>query len=489
MKRALISALIIGSLALTGCSDDDDDVATGSTPSGADATPSAEPTPTGTVLDSAFGTAGVVKAALVAGQKDRFSGIAVGKDGKLYAWGLTSEGIDQRLAVTRFSTDGKPDTAFGEDGVASLNATENTKPETTSQLEQARSLVFLSDGSVVIVGTAEHDGDAEGEAAKDTDVVAAKFDSAGKPDADFGTDGVARFDLGTGHEVQEEGEAAWVGADQGYGSAALPDGGFVIFGVTTAGSDREDNDWALLAVTDEGELDEGFADDGVLKIERESGDSARHVQVVGDQIIATGYSDVKDGDTEVVQPALIRTSLDGELDETFGEGGVAEHKILGAVAESYQFGVQGDKYVLTGYGKDAEDDKLDLIAYRFTSGGDLDTTFGTNGLTKVDNIGEDDRGRNLVVLPDDRILYVGSAKVDATNQQAMVVVLSEDGQREEGYGNNGMILTDLGSVGDVWFGVALSPNGKTVYLAGYTNEANDKTTGDDAVLGRLTLSD
>jgi uncharacterized delta-60 repeat protein len=197
---------------------------------------------------------------------------------------------------------------------------------------------------------------------------------------------------------------------------------------------------------------------------------------------------VKDGDTEVVQPVLIRTSIDGDLDDTFGDGGIARHKVLGAVAESYQFGVQGEKYVLTGYGKDTEDGKLDLVAYRFTKDGDLDTTFGTNGVTKVDNIGEDDRGRNLVVLPDNKILYVGSGKVDATNQQAMVVVLSRDGQRDAGYGNNGVILTDLGSPGDVWFGVALSPDGKTVYLAGYTNEANDNTQGDDAVLGRLALT-
>ena len=437
-------------------------------------------------MDAAFGTAGIVKASLVSDQKDRFSAIAVGKDGKVYAAGLTSDGADQKIAVARFSTDGKADSAFGSGGVASVNVSPNTNADPTRQLEQARSLVFLSDGSVVAVGTAEHDADAEGDAAKDTDIVAVRFDSSGEPDPDFGDDGVARFDVGTGHTVDEE---TYAGADQGYGSAALPDGGLVIFGATTAGSDREDNDVVLLAVTDEGELDSGFADDGVLQVESESGDSARHVRVVGDQIIATGYSDVKDGDTEVVQPVLIRTSLDGELDDTFGDGGVATAKVLNAVAESYQFGVQGEKYVLTGYGTDTEGGKLDLIAYRFTKDGELDTTFGTDGLTKIDNIGEDDRGRNLVVLPDNRILYVGSGKVDSANQQAMVVVLSADGKREAGYGNDGMILTDLGTPGDAWFGVALSPDGKTIFLAGYTNISSSDVKGDDAVLGRLTLSD
>jgi uncharacterized delta-60 repeat protein len=483
VKRALASALVISTLSLAACAEDDDEAATGSSPSTA-TTPSATPTPTGALLDSAFGTAGIIKTALAADQKDRFSALALGKDGKLYAAGLTSDGSDQAIAVARFSTDGKPDSAFGENGVATVNVSPNTNTDPTSQLEQARSLVLLSDGSVVAVGTAEHDAAAEGDAAKDTDIVAVRFDSSGKPDADFGDDGVARFDVGTGHTVDEE---TYAGADQGYGSAALPGGGLVIFGNTAAGSDREDSDYVLLAVTDDGELDAGFGDEGLLKLDREQGDTARHVRVVDDQIVATGYSRYTEGEAEIVQPVLLRASLEGELDDSFGEDGVATHRILDAVAESYQFGVQGDNYVLTGYGKDTEEGKVDLIAYRFTKDGEFDTTFGTDGVTTIDTVGEDDRGRNLVVLPDDRIVYVGSGKVDAANQQAMVVVLSADGQPDSDYGSDGKILTDLGSPGDAWYGVALSSDGKTVYLAGYTNIANDNTTGDDAVLGRLTI--
>lgn len=484
MKRALIGVLVISTgLALTACADDSDDATTGSSPS-TETTPSATPTPSGAELDAAFGTAGIVRAALSPDQKDRFSALAIGRDGKLYAAGLTSDGTDQKIAVARFGTDGKLDTGFGDDGVASVNVSPNTSTDPAAQLEQARSLVLLSDGGVIAVGTAEHDAAAEGDAAKDTDIVAVRFDSSGRPDAEFGEDGAARFDVGTGHAVDEE---TYAGADQGYGSAALPDGGLVIFGNTTAGADREDSDYVLLAVTDEGELDPDFADEGLLKLDREEGDTARHINVVDDQLVATGYSRYAEGEAEIVQPVLIRASLDGELDETFGSDGVATHRVLGAVGESYQFGVQGDNYVLTGYGKDNDADKVDLIAYRFTQAGKFDTTFGTNGVTKIDIAGEDDRGRNLVVLPDDRIVYVGSGKVDGTNQQAMVVVLSPDGTPDADYGSDGKILTDLGSLGDAWYGVALGSDGKSVYLAGYTNAASDNTAGDDAVLGRLMI--
>lgn len=109
---------------------------------------------------------------------------------------------------------------------------------------------------------------------------------------------------------------------------------------------------------------------------------------------------------------------------------MASHQVLAAVAESYGFDVQGDDYVLTGYGRDAEADKVDLIAYRFTATGELDTTFGTNG----------------------------------------------------------RILTDLGTNGDSWYGVALSTDGKTAYLAGYSNVSADEIKSDDSFLGRLKIS-
>lgn len=485
MKKPLLGTLLVGVLVLPACSTDEDGLAVGGgdTPgSGASAAPLPKYEPTGTVLDAAFGTAGVLTTALAGDAKDRFGALVLGADGKLYAAGLTSDGADQKIAVARFDTDGKKDTSFGSDGVASLNVSPNANPDATAQLEQARSLVVQSDGKVVAVGTAEHDGKAAGDAAKDADIVAVRFDSGGKPDTSFGEGGVARLDLGTGHAIDE---ATYAGADQGYGSAALPDGGLAILGTTTAGADRKDNDLALLALTSGGELDKDFATDGVLTVDQTEGaDSARHVQVVGDQIVATGYTR---GADEVVQPLMMRTSLGGELDKTFGTDGVAKHAVLGSVAESYQFGVQGDKYVLTGYGKDTADGKVDLIAYRFHADGALDKSFGTDGVTLIDNVGQDDRGRNLAVLADGRILYVGSGKIDEINQQAMVVVLSKDGLRESAFGDEGVILTDLGTPGDSWYGVALSEDGKTAYLAGFTNRASDSTSGDDAVLGRLKL--
>ncbi len=488
MNRPVLGAVLVASLALAGCGGTKDEdkaaepaptTASSAPTASASATPSAAPAGTG--LDTSFGSGGVVKLPLASSSKDRLSAVAFSADGdKLYAAGLTTQGSDQKLALVRTGTDGKFDESFGTDGVASVNVSTNNSTVPAAQLEQARSLAVQKDGKVVVVGTAEHDGAATGDAAKDTDMVAVRFDTSGALDKTFGSDGVARIDLSTGRAKDAE---TFLGADQGYGSAILPDGGIVVFGNT--GSEGKENDFALVGLTPAGVLDKDFGTAGVTRFDLDdSVDSARNVAVVDGKIVATGYAK----DEGVVKPVLIRTSLDGKPDTTFGTSGFAIQKLLGAVAESYQFGVQGDKFVLTGYGKDAESDKVDLVAYRFTSDGDLDTSFGTNGLTRIDNVGEDDRGRNLVVLPDGRILYVGSGKVDAKNIQAMVVLLSKDGKPESGFGTGGKILTDLGTDGDSWYGVALSKDGKTAYLAGYSNVSPEDVSSDDSYLGRLDLS-
>jgi hypothetical protein len=108
-------------------------------------------------------------------------------------------------------------------------------------------------------------------------------------------------------------------------------------------------------------------------------------------------------------------------------------------------------------------------------------------VTRVDLAKEDDRARNVIVLPDGRILAVGSGKMNATNIDSMVVLLGKDGAPDSSFGTSGYVLSDLGGPADSWYGVALSPDKKSVIVAGY--KGVDATSGgnDDAVLTRINL--
>ncbi len=148
--------------------------------------------------------------------------------------------------------------------------------------------------------------------------------------------------------------------------------------------------------------------------------------------------------------------------------------------------MQDDKFVITGYGRATATEKVDLLAARFTSTGALDRTFGTDGLVRIDVAAEDDRGRDLVVLPDGRILIAGSGKPDATNVNAMLVLLEKDGALDTAFGTGGLLQVDLGGPSDAFFGITMSADGRNALVVGY--KGLDPNTGDDAVLARVAVS-
>jgi uncharacterized delta-60 repeat protein len=77
---------------------------------------------------------------------DRFWGVAYGPDGKIYATGHVNDGGDHKMVVARFNTDGTLDTSFDTDGLVQINVAAGGTEETS------RSIVFLTDGKILIGG-------------------------------------------------------------------------------------------------------------------------------------------------------------------------------------------------------------------------------------------------------------------------------------------------------------------------------------------------
>jgi uncharacterized delta-60 repeat protein len=446
--------------------------------------------PTG--LDPTFGVDGVQATPLSASTHDRLTAVTPGPGGTYYGAGFVSTGTDQALALTRFTGAGSLDTSFGGgDGLVTVNVAVGGKT-----VEQARGVAVQADGKVVIAGPIEHDVTATGDAAKDTDVAVARFDATGTPDPTFGTGGVKVLDLAPGFALDANnyfGDLAW-------GLQSTTGNRTVILGAKHAGAGRFDSDFYLAALDDSGELDATFGTGGVLQVNPQipanfTFDYARNLTLQPDgKFVTAGYSLGFDG---ITRPVILRVNPNGTLDPTFGTGGIATSDVLGNVAEAYEVALQGDKYVATGYGKQsAADTNVDLIVYRFNSDGTRDLSFGTSGLVKLDEAGQDDRGRTLEVLPDGRVLIAGSTKLTSSNLDAYTVLLSPEGTLDAFYSNEpgdediwdyGTEITDLGGVGDAWFSTTLSPDGTAVYLVGYEGAAAGGN--DDAAIARISLVD
>ena len=481
MSRVGFLSITAGAvLALTACSSKPAaPVTTGTATSAAPvATTAAATAASKLALDTAFGKDGIAKVALAASGHHRFMAVTGAPDGKTYAAGfVTLSGGDQAMALARIDARGALDRSFGKDGIASVNVAIGGKAA-----EVARAVVVQSNGKIVIAGPTEHDVAATGDAAKDTDVALVRFEADGKVDTAFGKGGVSVVDLGAGKAVG----TAFVG-DTSWGLGSLAGDKLVLFATSLAtGAGRSDADYVLVGLTSAGALDTAFGTGGKLVVDLGSSlDNPRSVIVQPDgKIVATGYSNI----SGVVQPVLIRASAAGVLDREFGKAGVATAKILEGVAESYSFSPQGADYILAGYGRGADvNEKVDMIVYRFKADGTWDTAFGSKGLYRLDIAKDDDRSRNVQVLPDGRILSVGSGKKTAANIDAMAVLLTKDGQPDRSFGADGILISDLGGPADAWFGVTLSADRKQVILAGY--KGTDAASGgtDEATIARIQL--
>jgi uncharacterized delta-60 repeat protein len=473
MRRRLISGVVVGLLALGACSSDDDGEPT--TQAGGET--AGKETPTG--LDASFGNGGVLALPLSSDAHDRLLAVTNGPDGSVFAAGWTSPGGDNAMVVAKIGSDGKLDTAFGQSGIASVNVAVGGKT-----VEVARAVAVQPDGKIVISGPVEKDPKATGAAAKDTDIAVVRFDATGKPDPAFGKGGTAVIDIGAGKAMGD----SYV-ADNSWGMAALAGGRLVVFG-STAAADRNDADYAIVGLTSAGALDPAFGTKGITRVDvNQATDNARGVIVQPDgKLVFAGYSRDSAG---VINPVLIRTSSDGKIDSGFGKDGVATASVVpGGVAEAYGIALQGDKFVLAGYGRGASaDEKVDVMSMRFNADGSWDESYGTDGLTRIDVAADADRGRNVAVLPDGRILIVGSGSPQAGVSDAMVVLLDKDGKPAPRFGTDGRVLSELGGPGDAWFGLTQAGDGKSVTVVGYKGADPAATDGskDDAAVARIRL--
>lgn len=164
-----------------------------------------------------------------------------------------------------------------------------------------------------------------------------------------------------------------------------------------------------------------------------------------------------------VRFAMARYNADGSLDNSFGTGGKS------AISLQSQFdiikGIQRQpdgKIVAVGLSMGGHDRSFAVA--RFTTDGQLDTGFGTNGFTLTDIVGNQ-AGANAVVLqPDGKIIAAGGAYTGERNQ-LVLVRYTTDGQLDSTFGTNGVIIrsSDHGASEEA-SAIAIQPDGKIVVV-------------------------
>lgn len=477
--------------------------------------PAAASAVTQSPLDASFGQRGILPVPLVSAEEDRLHAITPAADGGYFASGYAvALTADPHFAVAKITADGKLDPTFGTGGKATFNVLVGAGSE------NAQGVGVQSDGKVVLAGGVAND------------VWVVRFNANGTPDTSFGTlgTGAVQIDLSPGTGTAPKQDAAW-------GLAIQADDKIVIEAIrgTRASENREDADLAAIRLTKDGGRDTTFGngtdetgtggDDlrGVQLLDIKAdpatflltgtnnnaasgtrlSESARQLSIAPDSKILLGsYSAIPGVTNSPVIPLVARLNTNGTPDTSFGTGGAATVQPFGVpaasanaaqngVAEVYIPRAQSDgKVIVTGYGR-AHDVQTfqDQWVGRLNVNGTLDTTFGVNGKAQFAPGGTEDRGRSLVIQPDDAIVVAGSA-VTAGDHAPILVRYTKNGQVDTSFGNAGVVDAGIGGRASAFFGAALSKDGTTVAAAGWDGRAlagTGATQQDNGLIARVTV--
>lgn len=406
---------------------------------------------------------------------DRFFGVAYDAQGNFYATGSVADGTDAatdfKMVVAKFKANGDLDTSFGTGGFAIKNVAVGTSGEL------ARGIVVQPSGKIVISGTVEHAGATD---ARDRDVALVRFDASGAIDQTFGTGGVVILDLSAG----ELAGTTYL-ADNAWGLTGYSDGRLLVSAAQrrTGGTDT---DFAIVRLSADGARDNTFGMQGVASLDINNRNaSPRTATLLPDgSIVGSGYM----ADGSVVKPVLFKLTSTGQVDTTFGQNGVFSQNVLTATTEAYAAALQGTSFVTTGYGRNDASESLDWVSLRVNASGQLDTSYGTGGFVRIDVAGFNDNSRALSVLPDNRLLLVGGGRPTENNVDAMVAILTENGQPDVSFAPKGFKMYDLGGGSDFLWGSAVSPDKTHVALVGTKAVVSTDTGNDDGAVLVLSLT-
>jgi uncharacterized delta-60 repeat protein len=247
--------------------------------------------------------------------------------------------------------------------------------------------------------------------------------------------------------------------------------------ITVVGEARRDDQslrsFAIVRYTAEGTLDPAFGDGGRVHTAfgefQGSGAHAAALQPDG-RLVVAGFGRHPELFHDTF--AVARYDADGSLDPTFGEG----HGVL--VAIDSQTGA-GRNDIANAVAVDAEgrivvagetgDLFKDFAVARLRSDGTLDPGFGEGGIVATD-LGGDDRANAIAIQPDGSILVAGSGWQDEGNENLALVRYLSDGTLDPGFGNLGIVTTDIRGGSDRAYGVAVRTDGAIV-LGGVTQVA------------------
>ncbi len=374
-------------------------------------------------LDPSFGIAG--KAVPIGPNLGlmRIVDIAVQDDGKIIAVGSRFE-EPRDFVIIRCLSDGTLDTTFSGDGIAVADF--------GSADEHAVGIAIQMDGKYVVFGDSG------------TNLAIARFLPNGSLDTTFDTDGKKTI------------PGATVGLNNEGAVAIKSDGKIVVGGSST--------DFVLFQLNPDGSLDLSFDGDGSVTTNLEGNDQLHEIELQTDgKIVAVGSA------AATTKSAIVRYNANGSLDTTFSGDGILINDFFTDNSSEYLTNLEinpiNNSIIAVG---EANANKLQV--YRILSNGTFDTSFSGDGRFALDF---DSEGNDVVIQSDGKIVVAGSKKFGSSSfaNGILLLRLNTSGNLDSSFGNNGLELL-VNDTEDIVFRKSIALKGDRLTIGGISFRPN-----------------
>ena len=227
-------------------------------------------------------------------------------------------------------------------------------------------------------------------------------------------------------------------------------------------SDSASDDFVLARYTAKGVLDRSFDEDGKVATDFDGGpDWASDVAIQRDgKIVAAGRSLPGEDESQGAEIALARYKPDGSLDPTFGEGGTVLTTFEDTAGASAVL-IQADGKILAG-GNTGSGLESDFALARYLPDGELDPSFGDGGLVVTPISGVTDWLLALAVQRDGKLVAAGYSYEALSRGHIALARYSADGALDPGFDGDGMLVASSLPAGMVGNQLLLQRDGKLI---------------------------
>jgi uncharacterized delta-60 repeat protein len=146
-----------------------------------------------------------------------------------------------------------------------------------------------------------------------------------------------------------------------------------------------------------GDLDTGFSGDGLQAGIVGSKNATASFLQLDSKVVVAGTGNVDADSVNKVGTYVARYDQSGNLDTTYGDGGVKQFNVFPGYEYVRDVAPAGAGSVVVGYGTATYPDEADIFVAKLTSAGQLDTTFGGGDGIVTMNLGNHDRAAAVVV--------------------------------------------------------------------------------------------